>query len=251
VLLYRSPVAVGVAFQNLMPAFVGLFTVPWLLLNLISGVTIPHQQMGCLRAPTGGLLVQGTFAGVLGGLFAAFFPVITGGVGGWLAGHATAMRDDRVFLVSQGASKFIYYVGGLLFFFLPGLGLTRGGAAWMMKGLYVPHTLYDYLMALAAISLATAVSFLLLGPLTRAMMALLKRVDYRLISAATLLVTLLLVIGITGVMGLFLMLVATGIGLLPVMFGSRRMNCLSVILLPMACNMSGVGPTVAGWLGLV
>ena len=41
------------------------------------------------------------------------------------------------------------------------------------------------------------------------------------------------------------------IGLVPVLLGSRRMNCLGVILLPMACNMSGVGSTVAGWLGLV
>ena len=40
-------------------------------------------------------------------------------------------------------------------------------------------------------------------------------------------------------------------GLVPVLHGSRRMNCLGVILLPIACNMSGVGPRVAGWLGLL
>jgi len=39
--------------------------------------------------------------------------------------------------------------------------------------------------------------------------------------------------------------------LLPVLFGSRRMNCLGVILLPMACNMSGFGPGLAACLGLV
>jgi hypothetical protein len=39
--------------------------------------------------------------------------------------------------------------------------------------------------------------------------------------------------------------VATGIGLIPVLWGSRRMNCMGVLLL------AGVGSRVAGWLGLV
>ena len=251
VLLYRSPVAVDAAFQNLMPAFVGLFTIPWLLLNLVSGVAIPTQSLGCENAPNRWLVLQGAFAGGLGGGVAAFLPVITGGVGGWLAGHATAVRDDRVFLVSQGASKMVYYAGGLLLFFVPGAGLTRGGAAWMLSGLYVPHTVFDYTRALAAVAIGGAVSFLLLGPLARGVLALLRRVRYQAVSAATLVVTVLLVGFLTGGMGLLLMTVATAIGLLPVLLGSRRMNCLSVILLPMACNMSGVGPTVAGWLGLL
>ena len=60
-----------------------------------------------------------------------------------------------------------------------------------------------------------------------------------------------LVGAVTGLAGLLVMVVATAIGLLPVLFGARRMNCLGVIMLPMACNMSGVGPTVAAWLGLL
>jgi hypothetical protein len=45
--------------------------------------------------------------------------------------------------------------------------------------------------------------------------------------------------------------VATGIGLLPMLFGSRRMNCLGIILLPVACNLSGHGDLLAGILGLL
>jgi TctA family transporter len=56
---------------------------------------------------------------------------------------------------------------------------------------------------------------------------------------------------LTGLPGAGLLAVATGIGLLPVVSGSRRLNCLGVILLPTACNMSGFGTRVAGWLGLL
>jgi len=45
VLLYRSLVPVTVAYQNLLPAFVGLFAVPWILQNLIAQVTLPEQYI--------------------------------------------------------------------------------------------------------------------------------------------------------------------------------------------------------------
>ncbi len=251
VVLYSSPVSVDSAFQNLMPAFVGLFTIPWLLLNLVSGVEIPRQRFTIESSPDRYRILQGAFAGGFGGGFAAFFPVITGGVGGLLAGHATAVRDDRVFLASQGASKLIYYAGGLLLFFVPGIMHTRGGGAHLMKSMYVPHTYEDFYMALAAFALSVAGAFLLLGPLARLTIRLLERVSYRKVSLVTLMFILVLVLGMTGWAGIFLLAVATGIGLLPVMLGSRRMNCLSVILLPMACNMSGVGDDIAGWLRLL
>ncbi|MGC9358585.1 MAG: tripartite tricarboxylate transporter permease, partial [Anaerolineae bacterium] len=127
VLMYRSLVPVEVAYQNLLPAFVGLFAVPWVIQNLLARVELPPQHVArSVDAPLT-LALQGTAAGVLGGLFAAFFPVVTGGIGGFLAGHATAQRDDRAFIISQGAAKVVYYVGGFLLFFVPGLHLTRGG----------------------------------------------------------------------------------------------------------------------------
>ncbi len=251
ILLYRTPISSSVAFQNIMPAFVGLFTLPWLLINIASGVRIPRQHINAISDLSGMSLVRGTFAGGLGGGFAAFFPVISGGVGGFLAGHATALRDDRAFLVSQGVSKLVYYVGGFLFLFVPGLGMGRGGGAWLMRGVYVPDSYRDYYMALASMAIAGAVALLMVDPLSRGMIRLMEKSSFRFISAVSLVLVVSVVFAVTGWRGEFVMLVAAGIGLIPVLFGSRRMNCLGVILLPMACNMSGCGVTVAEWLRLV
>ena len=251
VLFYRSPISVDVSFQNLMPAFVGLFTIPCLLLNIVSNIKMPEQRLTFSRNLDAAVLLKGSFAGGLGGGFAAFFPAITGGVGGLLAGHATAWRDDRIFLVSQGASKIVYYVGGFLLLFVPGLHMTRGGGAWMLRGLYRPQTYHDQYIALAALAIAGAVSFLLVSPLARGSMAIIAKVGYRRVSCIALTAIIALVGELAGLMGLMVMLAAMGIGLLPVLYGSRRMNCLGIILLPVACNMSGIGPTVAGWLGLL
>jgi len=251
ILLYRSLVPVTVAYQNLLPAFVGLFAVPWILQNMLSGVELPRQHITKTVDATPWLVLRGTFAGTLGGLFAAFFPVVTGGIGGFIAGHATAQRDDRLFIVSQGASKVVYYVGAFLLFLVPGLHLTRGGMAWMLSSLWASYTARTYYLAVAAVVLTGATSFFLLLLMTRLTIKLISKVKTRWISLGTLAVLLAIVIGTTGWGGLLICAAATGIGLIPVLWGSRRVNCMGVLLLPIALNMTGAGGAIAGWLGLL
>ena len=60
-----------------------------------------------------------------------------------------------------------------------------------------------------------------------------------------------LVYVVVGWAGLIIAAVGTGIGLIPVLYGSRRLNCLGVLLLPIACNMSGIGQHIAAFLKLI
>jgi putative membrane protein len=251
ILFYGSLLPVEMAFQNLMPAFVGLFAIPWVLLNLISQAQVPAQHVSRSVDLSPGLVARGVGAGVLGGLFAAFFPAVTGGVGGFLAGHATAQRDDRLFIVSQGASKLVYYVGAFLFFFVPGLHLTRGGMASMLSVVYTPDTPASFWVVVVATLLGGALALGMLLWLSGLAVRVVVRFDYRWISAATLVLLVTIIMALTGWQGMLVAIVAAGIGLLPVMWGSRRMNCMGVLLLPMTLSMAGLGPTVAGWLGLI
>lgn len=251
VLMFKSPVPPENSFQNLMPAFVGLFAVPWVIENMLSGTKIPKQHISDTFDAPPGLIARGVFSGALGGLFAAFFPVVTGGIGGLLAGNATAQRDDRVFIISQGVSKFLYYVGAFWLFFLPTARITKGGMAGMLATIYTPQGPGLYYTAIAMIALCAALSFLLLMGYARIAVWLVEKFDYRYISGATLLVLVALVYTMTGTGGIAIMLAAAPIGWLPVLWGSRRMNCLGILLLPITLNLAGLGPVVAQWLGII
>ncbi len=251
VLFYRNLVPLSVAHQNLLPAFVGLFAVPWILHNLLSHVSLPSQHVPGSVDATPGLIVHGILAGALGGLFAAFFPVVTGGIGALLAGQATAQRDDRLFLISQGASKVLYYSGGLLLFFVPQLHLTRGGMAWMLSTQWSAHAPRSYHVAVAAVVVSGVLSFLLLLWMGRLAGWLIGKVKYQWISAGALAVLMTVVLVTTSWDGLLVCIVATGIGLIPVLWGSRRLNGMGVLLLPLALNMMGWGAPLAAWLGLI
>lgn len=251
VLMYASPVPTDRAFQNLLPAFVGLFAVPWVMDNVLSGAQIPTQHIAKTFDAPPSMIARGVFSGALGGLFAAFFPVVTGGVGGYLAGHATAQRDDRVFIISQGTSKFLYYVGAFWLFFLPTARIVKGGMSGMLATIYTPTGPDLYYVSVGLIAVCGVLSFLLLLAYSRAAVWLVQKVNYRYISLATLFLLVALVYFFTGLGGLAVMLVAIPIGWLPVLWGSRRMNCLGVLLVPITLNLAGLGPTVAQWLGLI
>ena len=250
ILLTRSPVNHEVAFQNIMPAFVGLFAIPWCLLNIISAADVPPQKTAKSLQINGDVILRSVWSGGLGGGLAAYFPIVTGGVGGLLAGHATAQRDERIFIMGQGVSKFVYYVGAFMLMFVPGLNLTRGGGAWMVRAIHTPQGISDYYMILGSIAISAAISFLMISPLSRITLKLIDRFNYRHVSSVALVIIIGMVLGVTGWMGLYIALVGTGIGLIPVLFGSRRLNCLGILLLPIACNMSGFGETITTWLGL-
>ncbi len=251
ILLYKPIVPPKYAFQNIMPAFVGLYAVPWLVTNIMSATNVPKQIIPKTLDTTHALMVRGIAAGAGGGLIAAIFPIITGGMGGLIAGHATAQRDERLFLISQGTSKVVYYVGAFLLLFVPGLGLTRGGMAWMVQSFYTPATFADYWMVIGSILISGGLSFLMLILFSKAMVKVVERVNHRYLSIVTSAIVVAVVYAITSWPGLLIMVVATGIGMIPVFFHSRRMNCMGVLIIPVMLNMAGVGTTVAAFLGLI
>ncbi len=250
ILFHRPPVPASAAFQNLMPAFVGLFAVPGLILSCLSRARLPPQRERPVWGMEARVLLRGVGSGLLGGLVAAAVPAVTGGVGGLLAGHATGTRDERVFLVAQGACKAVYYIAGLLVFLLPQLGWTRGGAVWLLRPLVRDTGLAVFLSAAGAALIGAAFAFLALDGLSRLIARHAARLNLRLIAAASLALSVALTTALTGPWGLAITTVAAGIGLIPLVFGSRRLNALGVILLPVAINMSGWSPQVNSWLRL-
>ena len=251
ILWYRPITPLSISFVQLTPAFVGMFAVPFVLTRILSREQMPQQYICDSIDLMPKALASGVIAGVFGGLLAALFPVITAGIGGLFAGHATAQRDDRAFIISQGASKAVYYCGGILISFLPGFGITRGGLSWMLQPFYDPRTWSEYWIAVTAVSLCGALSITALVVLSRWVARLVERISYRWVSIGTLIILLLLVVGLSGFGGLLICVAAAGIGLIPTVFHCRRSQCMGLLLLPILLNMADLGSVVAGWLDLI
>lgn len=251
IIFNTSIIPVDRSFLQLALPFIGLFAVPALLLNIISKLEIPKQHLPSSVDVTIEEVARGGGAGCMGGLLGAFVPSVTAGVAGLLAGHATAQKGDKAFIISLGASRIVYYVGALLLFFLPLLHLRRGWLAISINMFFVPETTEQFFILAGAVALCGFLAFVLLLGLSRVMIKIITKFSYRKISFAVLLVIIFIVFLIGSWQGLVIMLAASGIGLIPVMFHSRRLNCLAVLLVPLWLNIGGYGSAAAGLLGVL
>lgn len=250
VLMYRSPLPLDAAQQNLLPAFTGLFTLPGLLQILLFGRQPPRQTIDH-TAPAMGSLLRGVIIGIGGGLFAAVLPVISGGIGSLLAGHASAQRDDKIFLIAQGASRTAYMVGGYLLLFLPGVAVARGGMSALIVTRDAPDGWHMFWAAIAATAIGGILAAALAMACSRAWAHAAHRLPARPAAGAALSAAVLVTWQFTGAAGLGIAAVATLIGLIPILGGGRRMNALGVLLIPISLNLAGVGGDVAKFLGLL
>lgn len=251
IVLNKNLLPMKSSFQGLMPVFVGLFAVPSILTNIVAKVKIPKQYISKSIDVTPETSLKATISGGLGGLFAAIFPIVTAGMGGLVAGHATAQRDERIFIMSQGVSKTIYYVGAFLFYFVPMGRMGKGGLVAMVSPLFSVHTAQQYWLAVASMLFAGGTAFLMLHYLAKWFAQIVHKINYKVISTVTLVILCGTVLALSGFIGIFVMIVSSAIGLIPILFGSRRLNCLGVLLLPISLNMAGIGPQVVRWLRII
>jgi putative membrane protein len=249
IIFNKTIVPVDRTFQTLGAVFIGMFAASSLLVAIFTHKDIPPQQVTGKVEVKKEEIFRGGVGGTIGGLFAAFMPAITAGVGAVLAGHATAAKGERTFIISQGSNRVLYYVGAIVLFFTA-IGMRKGALTIGMNLFYTPETKTELFIVVAGIAIASAVAIILILLLSRGILKLIQKVRYQTISVFALICVTLIVFLMLSWQGLIIYAVSTAIGLLPVVFHSRRMNCLAVILVPIWLSMSGISGDIASAIGL-
>jgi putative membrane protein len=240
------------SFQGLAAAFVGLFAIPSILQNLFSAKKdIPKQYLGKTIEGNPSELIQGVAGGVIGGSIGMLIPSLTAGVGNTFARHAVAQSGDRSFMFSQGLSRSIYYIGAVMLLFIPGVIIRRGGAALFITMFYVPNTFSELLIIASTVLISTAVGWFLFTLIAKGITKSIHRIDTRFISFFGLTIMLLLTYYMLGFSGIFILVVATAIGYIPLVFNTRRIHCISVITIPIMISMAGLTTFVIQLFGIV
>jgi len=193
--------------------------------------------------------VNGVASGVIGGGIAAFFPVITGGMGALIGGHIASGKGDDTFVVSQGAARVIYYVGALFLLFMPTARVTRGAVAWLIGSIYTPKTWFEFYYAGFTIILVAAISFIATLYISKAVSRLLSVISYVHVSLVVAVFLVLLTYLITGPVGILLLAVATALGFTAQVFNTRISYCLGALILPVLLNMTGTSGMLLNLLG--
>ncbi|MEM1661905.1 MAG: tripartite tricarboxylate transporter permease [Desulfurococcaceae archaeon] len=245
---YTSILPPQAGYARLTPLFIGCFGMPWVLQNFIMKRKVPKQEI-FLKAETSiSRVAWGAASGLIGGTIAAVFPIITGGMGGLIAGHMTSTRGDDAFVISQGVNRVVYYVGAFYLLFLPFSRLVRGATAWITQAIYMPKTWLEFYYAIFIILLASGIAALFTIFLSKFIASSIHRISYKALSIGLVTYLTLITYVITGFNGVLLMIIATFIGLATILFNTRRSYPLAVLIVPVLASWTG---TVEFWLKLI
>nr|WP_206205934.1 tripartite tricarboxylate transporter permease [Thermococcus sp. JdF3] len=204
--------------------FTGLFGTPVILLALQNSGKFP-------AAPGDGDILMGrnsflgfSFLGTVLGMVASLVPAFTASQAALIGSFFS--KDERSFLTvvfSVNTANFLFAFANFL-----ATGRRRNGIVALMDPL--PGGLLTFYL-LAALFVSITV-LLYGGPLADLILKLLERIPYKLLNAAVLLFLIVLSYAFDGFLGILAFAGAAMTGLLAVLLGVKRTNCMGVLMLP-------------------
>jgi len=204
--------------------FAGLFGIP--VLVAASSSSLPPQERGYSSVPPMDVW-RFSFIGTILGMVASLVPTMTASMAASLA--VSASEGERPFLTvvySVNTSNFLF---GIINYHLT--GRTRNGVAVAMKaaGIDAASTMEILLMGVFIGALAMMVGIAAGEGVIRA----LSKVNYRILNVITLIILLALSTKFDGIYGMWVILIAAGVGYTAQEWGVKRTSCMGVLMLPM------------------
>jgi len=215
------------AGNMLAPLFAGLFGAP-ILIEALSGEGVPEQDDPTVTT-TRRFVLAVAAVGTLSGAVVGYLPGISAAIAAAGALAVLPQQGPRAFIVATSGVNTANTVFAL--FALVSLGSPRTGVLVAVDRTGVPLNLP---VLLSSVAIAAAAAFLLVLALGDRYLAAVGSVDNVALSLAVLGLLCALVVVFAGLTGLGVFVVATAVGLLPARFGSRRMTCMGVLLVPLA-----------------
>jgi putative membrane protein len=220
---------------TLFPALTGLFGLSALVSSIWMKARIPPQEevrslRGDHRKPV--------IAGWLSGMFSGLLP----GIGAVQAGIIVAQifrSKTREFLTALGGINTANMFFTLVVFYT--LGKTRSGAVAAISHVIDSLSINNMLVMVAAGILTAFVASAITLKIGRFSLQRVRNVEYKKMSLAIITMLLLLVVIISGPLGLLVSVTGMFTGLFCILSGSRRTHLMGFLLLPTILFFSGTG----------
>jgi putative membrane protein len=229
---------IGLNSPVLFPALTGLFGLPTLLTSLMTKPVIPKQNImnSSYASKEKKSSTLSILSGSSAGILVSIIPGITSATGTIIAMTMRGESDNKQTIITLSAvnTACAFFVTIILFIILK----SRSGATLAIKQLMpiqewtqliMPTNLIYLLIALLFAGTLSFYSTLFVGKIFARYFI---KVPYQPLVSATIILIVSLVFLFTGFMGLFILFVATCIGLIPVQWGVRRSHCMGVLLIP-------------------
>lgn len=215
--------------QPLLPLLTGLFGTSMLFMSITKKVSLPRQKITEPRIEKkekyralGASIVSGSLCSFLPGLGAAQAAVLGSEIAGKLS--------QKGFLLLLGAIGTL--VSGLNFIAIYAIGRPRSGTAVVVSKLLEEFTLSSLFLLLLVALISGSIAFFITLWAGKKFATHITKINYSHLSLAVLFFLLVMNLLISGILALPVLLTASAIGILAIIFGIRKMHLMGCLILP-------------------
>lgn len=227
-------------FENeiVFPALAGMFGISNLIFSLNEGVKIPEQIKSKITLGKSEL-IKNSLLGAIAGAVVGVLPGIGGAQATFLVQQLNPKQGAKEFLVAHAAVN----VSNTLFplFVLYTIGRTRSGIAVAIKELIGQGGLWVLLGTALVAGIIGIVLHLKIGIYLTQKLGDLKKESYRNLIFCVILFLIGSVLALNGLEGLLVLFAGTLIGVLPIILGVRRAECMGYFVIPAMLYYAGIG----------
>lgn len=218
----------------LFPTLTGLFGLSTLLISMRCRVEIPEQELEY----DSGNYPGGLLAGSLGGVLTGLLPSIGSSQSALIIQNFIGKKEEKSFLVALGGVNTSDAVYALFALYL--IGNPRSGASIAVERLLPEVTYPDFLFMAGVVLFTSFFAALITLNLAKFFVRKIQKLDYRKFSLGVLLFLTILILFLTGPLGLLIAGIGTAIGVAAPLAGVKRSHCMAVLIIPTILYFLGV-----------
>lgn len=216
--------------QPLFPMLSGMFGISTLLTSLFNKVNLPEQKISETIEVKPGDMVKALGAGTFSGCLIGLFPGLGAAQAAVLASQLTGNIGMYGFMILVGGINTVNFVFSLVTLYL--LNKARNGAIVAVMEIMKSINLNDLILFLSAALIAGGIATFMAMGITRIFAKIMNKVNYSKLCWSVIIFIILMVCIFSGWLGLFVLIVSTAIGIVPVIKNVGRSNAMGCLLLP-------------------
>lgn len=211
--------------QPLLPLLTGLFGGSMLLKSIKNKTQIPKQKITNPKTK----LFKPLFGALLASPLCSFLPGLGSGQAA-VIGNTIAKTNRKGFLVLLGATNTL--VMGFSFISLYAISKTRTGAAVAIQQILGTISVKTLILIIAVVFITGIISFFLTKFLAKFFSKNINKINYTLLSYITLSILVIMVLLISGFLGLLVLAASTFTGFYCISFRVKRTQMMGCLIIP-------------------
>lgn len=216
--------------QPLLPLLSGLFGASSLIISIKNKVHIPKQEISKINIKDISKELKKSFFGTLiASPLCAFLPGLGSGEAA-VIGNQISRTERKGFLVLIGATNTL--VMGLSFVSLFLISKARTGAAVAVNEILGQFSIKFLILFLIVILISGIISFFLTLFLAKFFSDKISKINYQIVSIATLIILTIIVTIVSGWLGFLVLILSTLTGLYCISLNIKRTNMMGCLLVP-------------------